>query len=627
MSVYTRTSRTPSPSSTAGGPPPVKGRGPRESPGPRTRGFVDDEPQVSPVKVPCDPAQVIVSHASFRVRLGSPPPLSPAVHDTAPIPAPSPAASSQRPGTRAPSTAPAGAPSGAKRRAPVVWSGRTEPGDASATKLLQAVRAGAVTTEAPDGSEAADGVEPAGAVTQVLPRVEEDGPAREAAQTTVLGPPRGPRPPERAGLVPERPYGGESAGFAGFEPPTGAFPETSPHGGGAPEVSPAGGARQESGRGAQRRGDAVRHAYYPGRRLDLGVVLLPLRIFLGFISLYAGMSKLCDPVYFDGGERGSMVTWLRSLEPWTIATPLHDFALDHPVGAGLTVAFLQVIVGVLTVCGLWQRLAAAVGALLSAALLITVSWRTVPVYDAPDIIYLAAWSPLVIAGAPVYSLDARLAGEAWRTLGPRVDVIDLRRRVLRRGGAMATVILGLSLLLGSLFGGAVRSAQVTTVPGPHERPTNQQPGSPLPERSNGGAGAGTATQGPGDGRGPDADTRRSPSPSATSDERRGEAGSASPNEREQPGARESTTPRQQPPPAPDSPEATGGSGSPEGSASGSPSGASSGPTGAEGRSERLGGSGDQGGTGSSDGSGSGAGGSDGSDGSGGSGGSLGGLLG
>src|SRR3954471_5417760 len=143
--------------------------------------------------------------------------------------------------------------------------------------------------------------------------------------------------------------------------------------------------------------------------MNLGVVLLPLRIFLGFISIYAGMGKLCDPVYFDGGERGSMVTWLHTLHPWALAEPLRDFALAHPVGAGLTVAFLQVIVGVLTVFGLWQRFAACFGALLSAALLMTVSWKTVPPYDAPDIIYLAAWSPLIIAGAPVYSLDGRLA--------------------------------------------------------------------------------------------------------------------------------------------------------------------------------------------------------------------------
>lgn len=215
--------------------------------------------------------------------------------------------------------------------------------------------------------------------------------------------------------------------------------------------------------------------------MNLGVVLLPLRVFLGFICIYAGMGKLCDPVYFDGGERGSMVTWLRTLHPWALAEPLRDFALAHPVGAGLSVAFLQVIVGVLTVLGLWQRFAACIGALLSAALLMTVSWKTVPAYDAPDIIYLAAWSPLIIAGAPVYSLDGRLAGEAWRTLGPRSEIWRLRRRVLRRGTIMATVVCGLTLLIGSLLGSAVRSTTVVTVPGPGQAPSNYLPGSPLPK--------------------------------------------------------------------------------------------------------------------------------------------------
>ena len=215
--------------------------------------------------------------------------------------------------------------------------------------------------------------------------------------------------------------------------------------------------------------------------MNLGVVLLPLRVFLGFISIYAGMGKLCDPVYFDGGKRGSMVKWLNSLHPWELAEPLRQFALQHPVGAGLVIAFLQVIVGVLTVLGLWQRVAAVVGALLSAALLVTVSWKTVPAYDAPDIIYLAAWSPLIIAGAPVYSIDGRLAGEAWRTLGPRADIWELRRRVLRRGALVATVVVGLTLLIGSLLGGAVRDADRVIVPGPGEAPRNELPGSPLPK--------------------------------------------------------------------------------------------------------------------------------------------------
>ncbi|MFD0528882.1 DoxX family protein [Kitasatospora arboriphila] len=160
-------------------------------------------------------------------------------------------------------------------------------------------------------------------------------------------------------------------------------------------------------------------------------MLLPLRVVLGSLSVYAGFSKLCDPVYFDGGERGSMMRWLSSLHPWKVAEPLLAFAMNHPVGAGLGVAFTEIVVGVLTVLGLWQRVASAAAMTLSAALLFTVSWRSVPVYDAPDLIFLAAWSPLLIAGAPFGSLDGRIALDAWRQYGPEAT------QAIRRMGAAA----------------------------------------------------------------------------------------------------------------------------------------------------------------------------------------------
>ncbi|MGW0117734.1 DoxX family membrane protein [Streptomyces sp. NPDC003327] len=386
----------------------------------------DDQPALSMVKVDSDPAQVIVNHASFRVRL-------------APAQQPKFAAG---PRTATLSGAPAGA--GAPRRRPVVWTGKSSPG---ATGLLQAVRessatAGAVTTLEP--------------TTQAIPRIDDTMP------TPVV-------PADAAAplLPPMRRAEGAYDELYELRPE-------------APEPYDDETGDRASAAGQRHGADPVRHAYYPGRRMNLGVVLLPLRVFLGFISIYAGMGKLCDPVYFDGGERGSMVKWLNSLHPWALAEPLRDFALQHPVGAGLTVAFLQVVVGVLTVFGLWQRVAGVVGALLSAALILTVSWKSVPVYDSADIIFLAAWSPLIIAGAPVYSLDGRLAGEAWRTLGPRAELWDLRRRVLRRGTLLASVVVGLTLLVGSVLGGAVRSTEMVTVPGPNDDPINHLPGRPLP---------------------------------------------------------------------------------------------------------------------------------------------------
>lgn len=524
MSVETRTARTPSPS----------GSGPKEPAVGAPRGFFDDEPVLSSVKVPSDPAQVVVNHASFRVQLAGPAPVSSAV---------------LAPPRRAAASHGAGA-AGGRRRAPVVWSGRTGLEDTGAHRLLQA----AVRTTAPVPAPERLDVESAAATTQVLPRIDET-----TVAPTVVGP-RGPQPPETATRL--RPPGPRPAG-GGFDEPPPAEPF------GPPEPQPV-----EDEPVRPRRGDAVRHAYYPGRRMNLGVVLLPLRIFLGFISIYAGMGKLSDPVYFDGGDRGSMVTWLRSLQPWTIAEPLRDFALAHPVGAGLTVAFLQIIIGVLTVFGLWQRVAASLGALLSAALLVTVSWRTVPAYDAPDIIYLAAWSPLIIAGAPVYSADGRLANEAWRTLGPRVGIWDLRRRVLRRGTVLATVAIGASLLIGSLLGGAVRSAKTVVVPGEGGVPHNNLPGSPLPQepRHHSGGRAGKSA-----GASPKADHTPSPSASAQDDSgtQQGSPASQQPEKSTQPV--QPTQPQQhtpEPPSATSGSTTSGGGGSTSGGSGGTTSGGS-----------------------------------------------------
>ncbi|MGW7385168.1 DoxX family membrane protein [Streptomyces sp. NPDC054794] len=457
----------------------VDTRTPRTPTGDRSSGFssgLDDAPALSMVKVPSDPAQVIVNHASFRVQLGASTRRnqSPrvarhlsATENTARIPAVGAAGR-------------AGAPGG--RRRAVVWSGRSAPDDTGAHRLLQAVRGGSV--RHPDEPSVDAGA------TQVISRIDDGyggysgyGELDQTVQTPVVGPPRGPSSGETR-LLPHMRTVGSAYDEPAYRGPQFEGREDRENHDGYDDYDEYDDFEQEAEEegeftGRRQGDDPARHAYYPGRRLNLGVVLLPLRVFLGFISIYAGMGKLCDPVYFDGGERGSMVKWLNTLHPWEVAEPLRQFALQHPIGSGLVIAFLQVVVGVLTVLGCWQRVAAVFGALLSAALIVTVSWKTVPAYDAPDIIYLAAWSPLIIAGAPVYSVDGRLAGSAWRRLGPRSDIWELRQYVLRRGALITAVTVGLTLLVGSLLGGAVRDSSRVVVPGPGEAPRNNLPGSPL----------------------------------------------------------------------------------------------------------------------------------------------------
>src|SRR5690554_4654429 len=110
------------------------------------RGLSMAEPELNTVKVPCDPAQVVVNHASFRVVLPDPP-------GGAKGPAP-----------------------GRARRRPLVWTGRSAPGNPGASALLQAVR-GTSPAGAPRPAAGSEAV-----ATQVLPRVE---PARDVGGTLV----------------------------------------------------------------------------------------------------------------------------------------------------------------------------------------------------------------------------------------------------------------------------------------------------------------------------------------------------------------------------------------------------------------------------------------------------------
>src|SRR5882757_6336861 len=126
MSVDTRTPRTP----TGGGAP----------------GF--DERVLTMARIPSDPAQVIVNHASFRVQLGAASGRALGLDETAKIP-----------------VVPASVTAGRRRPAPVVWSGNSAPGDPLAGELQQAVRRAGVSAAARAGATA-------GAATQVLPRID-----------------------------------------------------------------------------------------------------------------------------------------------------------------------------------------------------------------------------------------------------------------------------------------------------------------------------------------------------------------------------------------------------------------------------------------------------------------------
>ncbi|MFC9729190.1 DoxX family protein [Streptomyces roseolus] len=137
--------------------------------------------------------------------------------------------------------------------------------------------------------------------------------------------------------------------------------------------------------------------------------LLPLRIFLGVTFVYAGLDKLTDPAFLADTGTGSIGETMRGVRDSSALPGLVDLALRDPSAFGYAIALGELAVGLGTLLGLFARVAALGGALISLSLWLTVSWQVQPYYLGNDLAYLMAWLPLVLAGAPVLSADRFLA--------------------------------------------------------------------------------------------------------------------------------------------------------------------------------------------------------------------------
>jgi len=213
----------------------------------------------------------------------------------------------------------------------------------------------------------------------------------------------------------------------------------------------------------------------PMEQLTPGVALLPLRIFLGGTFVYAGIQKLSDPGFLHVGAPTYIGT---QLEGFANGTPggfiLRTFAVPHPVVAGVGVAILEILIGLLAGLGLLTRAAAAVGLGLSLLLFLTASWHTTPYFLGPDIVFVFAWLPFILTGASGQpALDhvakrgsaalvsrMRLSAPASRS-DPRwgdsewdADPVLTRRLLLTQVGVGALTLAGIAALAKGTFHGS-----------------------------------------------------------------------------------------------------------------------------------------------------------------------------
>ena len=145
--------------------------------------------------------------------------------------------------------------------------------------------------------------------------------------------------------------------------------------------------------------------------------LLPLRVFLGLTFSFAGLQKLANSAFFNSSNPASIQAQLLAASH---RSPIHAFI--HPllhlaVPLGILIALGELAVGLGTLAGLFSRLAAAGGALISFSLFLAVSFHTNPYYTGSDIVFVFAWIPFLVAEPGPLSVDAVLANAARQSEG------------------------------------------------------------------------------------------------------------------------------------------------------------------------------------------------------------------
>lgn len=210
-----------------------------------------------------------------------------------------------------------------------------------------------------------------------------------------------------------------------------------------------------------------------------GWALLPLRAFVGFTFTFAGMQKLANPQFFDASNPTSFQAQLKEA---ATSSPIHALVgpLQHiAVPLGVVLALGELAVGIGTLLGLWARIAAVGGILLSLSLFLTVSFHASPYYTGSDIVFLFAWLPLLVAGSGgVLSVDALLGARAStsparqpaepspRTGAPEIDRRTFAGKALALGtaGALGVLLAGLAAGVGRLVGHTSPSADSSPSP-------------------------------------------------------------------------------------------------------------------------------------------------------------------
>ncbi|HEU5370269.1 MAG TPA: TQO small subunit DoxD [Ktedonobacterales bacterium] len=222
--------------------------------------------------------------------------------------------------------------------------------------------------------------------------------------------------------------------------------------------------------------------------------ILPLRIFLGVTFVYAGLDKVTSSTFFNpnGGPQyiGNQLQFAASNSA-LLGGLLTNVVVPNAVFFGWFIALAEIWIGLATLAGVFTRLTAVLGAILSATLWLSLSGGLSQYYLDSDPIYFFAWVTLILIGWGSYGLDSlfireekkeallnkiakgvtyRDAQDAARNargpINPRfsLSMLTSRRTILRVFGAAAVVAVGEVLAL-SLRAASGAASAPSTNPG------------------------------------------------------------------------------------------------------------------------------------------------------------------
>ncbi|MGI8667786.1 MAG: TQO small subunit DoxD [Jatrophihabitans sp.] len=153
------------------------------------------------------------------------------------------------------------------------------------------------------------------------------------------------------------------------------------------------------------------------RRRANGWPVLPMRIFLAALFLFAGYAKLSYPGFFDPKSVSGLKASVDAVKHGTPIGGVLGPLSDHPSLFGHITAFAEIAIGLGLLVGLLTRIAALGGMVLTVLIVLSIDWGGVKQYTGSsgwftsvDLAVAAALSVFALGGADPVSLDALI----WR---------------------------------------------------------------------------------------------------------------------------------------------------------------------------------------------------------------------